>query len=170
MQNYNDNSIKIGVKFSSATMIWTFVLNGKRKMELGVHSSYCPAEINLLYSVGAGNSALGGLGRWLRVQRRGMMVSGCWHTPPSWKELLKFQIFTPNTVHLRLCYPETCVFIQGIQIGQESEEEMERTVNVKLHVMLAALCLPSQETAIMRRWEGAPRVSSHSPVECQCIS
>lgn len=47
-----------------------------------------------------------------------------------WKEFLKFQIFTPNTVHPGHCYPETCVFIQSIQIGQESEEEMERTLNL----------------------------------------
>lgn len=132
-------------------MIWTFVLTGKRKMELWVHSSYCLAGINLLYSVDAGNSASGGLGRWLRVWRKGRLVSGSWLAPPSWKKLLKSQILIPNTVHLGHCYPETSLFIQGIQIGQESKEGLERTLNLQLHVVLAAPGLPSLETATVRR-------------------
>lgn len=140
----------------------------QRKMKLGVYSSYCPPGINLLYSVGTGNSASGGLGRWLRVWRKGRQVSGSWHAPPSWKKLLKSQIFTPNTVHLGRCFPEACLFIQSIQTAQESENRLERTLNLQLHVVLATPCLPSLEKATVRRWERAPWVlkplSSGMPV------
>ena len=88
------------------------------------------------------------------------------------KSFLKSQIFTTNSASSRLCLPGNilCPF-RVYRSGRIMRNEMVSTLNLHLHIIIAVLCFPSLETAIMRRvrrWEKVALVFVQSPLEHMC--